>query len=136
MLAGDVAESVRRGGTLMLSGILNPEAAAVIAAYAAARLHRRPAPADRRMDDADAAQAALSIPMPVRGELPRHRNPLKQAPMFQTFDSQSERGAATERVKELRAPDGRRPSSTPSSSRAPTSTRASTCRRRPSGSTG
>jgi ribosomal protein L11 methyltransferase len=35
MLAGDVAKSVRRGGSVILSGILNPEAAAVIAAYAA-----------------------------------------------------------------------------------------------------
>ena len=35
MLAGDVAKSVRRGGYVILSGILNPEAAAVIAAYAA-----------------------------------------------------------------------------------------------------
>jgi ribosomal protein L11 methyltransferase len=34
-LAGDVAKSVRRGGSVILSGILNPEAAAVIAAYAA-----------------------------------------------------------------------------------------------------
>jgi ribosomal protein L11 methyltransferase len=34
-LAGDVARSVRRGGSVILSGILNPEAAAVIAAYAA-----------------------------------------------------------------------------------------------------
>ena len=30
------------------------------------------------------------------------RQALKQAPMFQTFESQSERGAATERIKELR----------------------------------
>ncbi len=35
VLAGDVAKSVRRGGSVILSGILNPEAAAVIAAYAA-----------------------------------------------------------------------------------------------------
>ena len=35
MLAGDVSKALRRGGSLVLSGILNPEAAAVIAAYAA-----------------------------------------------------------------------------------------------------
>ncbi len=35
MLAGEVSKSLRRGGDLVLSGILNPEAAAVIAAYAA-----------------------------------------------------------------------------------------------------
>jgi ribosomal protein L11 methyltransferase len=34
-LAGDVAGSVRRGGHVVLSGILNPEAPAVIAAYIA-----------------------------------------------------------------------------------------------------
>ncbi|KAB2941854.1 MAG: 50S ribosomal protein L11 methyltransferase [Hyphomicrobium sp.] len=34
-LAGDVAASVRRGGGVVLSGILNPEAPAVIAAYLA-----------------------------------------------------------------------------------------------------
>ena len=35
MLAGEVSKSLRRGGDLVLSGILNPEAVAVIAAYAA-----------------------------------------------------------------------------------------------------
>jgi len=35
MLAGDVAVALRRGGSLVLSGILNPEAPAVIAAYMA-----------------------------------------------------------------------------------------------------
>jgi Xaa-Pro aminopeptidase len=34
--------------------------------------------------------------------LPITVNPLKQASMFQTFESQSERGAATDRIKELR----------------------------------
>jgi len=34
-LAGDVSRSLQRGGRVILSGILNPEAAAVIAAYAA-----------------------------------------------------------------------------------------------------
>jgi ribosomal protein L11 methyltransferase len=34
-LAGDVSRSLRRGGGVILSGILNPEAAAVLAAYAA-----------------------------------------------------------------------------------------------------
>ena len=35
MLAGNVAGSVRRGGDVVLSGILNPEAPTVIAAYVA-----------------------------------------------------------------------------------------------------
>lgn len=35
MLAGDVSKSLRRGGSVVLSGILTKEAAAVIAAYAA-----------------------------------------------------------------------------------------------------
>ncbi len=35
LLAGDVAASLRRGGVVILSGILNPEAASVIAAYLA-----------------------------------------------------------------------------------------------------
>jgi len=35
MLAGNVSKSLRRGGSIVLSGILNREAAAVIAAYAA-----------------------------------------------------------------------------------------------------
>jgi ribosomal protein L11 methyltransferase len=34
-LSGDVAGSIRRGGYVVLSGILNPEAPAVIAAYVA-----------------------------------------------------------------------------------------------------
>ena len=58
------------------------------------------------MVDADVAQAALrSRQLYVRGnprELPAPAKPLKQAAMFQTFESQSERGAATERIKELR----------------------------------
>lgn len=44
-MAGDVAGALRPGGSLMLSGILNPEAAAVIAAYGAhgvtLKQHRR-----------------------------------------------------------------------------------------------
>jgi ribosomal protein L11 methyltransferase len=34
-LAGDVSKALRRGGSVVLSGILNPEAAAVVAAYTA-----------------------------------------------------------------------------------------------------
>ena len=47
-LAGDVSKALRRGGSVVLSGILNPEAAAVVAAYTAhgfilvqQRRHRR-----------------------------------------------------------------------------------------------
>ncbi len=43
-LAGDVSKALRRGGNVVLSGILNKEAAAVIAAYSAhgfMLVHRR-----------------------------------------------------------------------------------------------
>ena len=32
---GDISKALRRGGSVVLSGILNPEAAAVVAAYTA-----------------------------------------------------------------------------------------------------
>ena len=59
-LAGErFAARCAAAAVVILSGILNPEAAAVIAAYARPRLRPHPAPAHRRMVDADAAQAAL-----------------------------------------------------------------------------
>ena len=56
--------------------------------------------------------------------------------MFQTFEPPAQRAAAAERIKEPAPAHGAARRSTPTSCRAPTSTRASTCRHRPSASSG